>query len=817
MTPRRRALLDQLLEDYLDLPPGQRDARMGEINRRYPRIHFWLERLVAASVSPTRFLDDMQDRFARYSEEVIDERAPVLPAGTRLGPWRILELAGSGGMGSVYRSERADGAFEMTVAIKLIRLKRPELEERLKIERQLLARLNHGSIARLIDGGSTNDGMAYLVMEWVEGEDLNHYYDRRKPGLPESLALFQQIADAVAHAHERLVVHGDLKPANIRITPRGRIRLLDFGVARLLAEDSDLDDQPNALTPAFSAPEQKAGEPPSTRSDVWALGALLVWQLTGRAVSVEPMAQQLAECKRRWPRQADLAAILERACSDDPEQRYATPAEMNADLVRYRQGRPVTARPRRRSYLLARFVGRHPLGVSLGAVAAVALVAAVAGLILQNRIAVEQRDRAQVESERALQVSDFVISLFEQADPGRARGVEITARELLNQGMIQADALAGQPRIQARMLTVLARVNFALGNWQTSFELAERAEQALAGAADPASPDVLQSRLVKARAQVQLRDFEDAERELRSILEEIPEPPGTAPQRLLKAETMLTLAVGMDAAGGRLDEVWPLIERGLDLTEQDPELAAVRASFMQIAGNASFHGADYDSALVHFQRAHDARIELLGGDHPDTLDSADNLSQTLAQLGRLDEAIGWQEEVLESRRRVLDPTHPMVSRSVHAIGSMYWLQRDTEQAGRWWREALALREAAEPIEPAELATTRNAVALVLIEEEQYDQAEALYRLAYDDLVAAYGYSNLRVPMVLANKAIVHNRRGNRERAVELHLEALAMRRQIVGDTHHHVAHSLRQLAGLHLDMEKPEQALDWIVQAEEVT
>ncbi len=813
LTPSRRAVLDRLLDYFLDLDEAKRTAELTRLADRCPRLHRWLKRLIEASLQPTGFLDRMGEQIASYSRDAIQSQQVELPSGTRLGAWRILETVGSGGMGRVYRGERADGTFEMTVAIKLIRLRTRSLDERLRLERQLLARLNHANIARLIDAGSTTDGLAYLVMEWIDGTDLSL---ARPSTLAVSLDLFGQILAAVAHAHQRLVVHGDLKPANIRLTSSGQVRLLDFGVARLISEELVDGDSPKALTPAFSAPEQLGGDSATTRSDVWALGAILYWMLSGELLESERQTEQLEALASRLPRGTDLAAIIARACAEDPEQRYPGPTDLAGDIEHYRRGYPVAARPWTGSYALARLVGRHRLGTSLTALALLGLIAAAAAIVTQTQIATRERDRAQIEAEHAVQISDFVINLFEQADPGNARGVNITARELLEQGMIQADALAEQPQVQARILTVLARVNFALGQWQKSFELAKGAEQALARTMDPAAPEVLRSRLIKARAQIQLRDFESAEVELRSILDQTPDAPGSLPHHQLKAETLLYLARALDAAGGRLDEVWPLIERGFDLTAEEPDLALVRASFMQLAGTASFHGGDYEKSLDYFQRAHAARSDLLGSDHPDTLDSADNLGQTLGELGRMDEAIIQQESVLEARRRVLDPTHPMISRTLHNIGSMHWLKRDTAQAGHWWRQALELRETAVPSEPTELATTRNALALVLTEEEQYDQAEELYRQAYEDLVAAYGTNNLRVPMVLANMAIVQARRGNWDRVIELHLEALAMRRAIAGDYHHHVSHSLRNLAGVHLNLGQPEQALEWIRQAEEV-
>ncbi|MEX0914513.1 MAG: serine/threonine-protein kinase, partial [Wenzhouxiangellaceae bacterium] len=260
----------------------ERDQRMREIAHSHPRVHAWLERLVEASEHPTSSLQIM---FRRAGDAALSDmrlRDNALPPGTRIGDWRLADPVGAGGMGLVYRAERADGTFEMSAAIKFIRSPDDALmSERLTLETQLLARLDHPNIARILDGGTLPDGQNYLVMEWIEGEDLTECREKAGALRNRCLGLFEEIAEAVSHAHQRQVVHGDIKPANIRIARDGRPRLLDFGVARLTSGDLHGSDRTEALTPAFSAPEQLAGGTSSTRSDIYALGALLRWMLTG--------------------------------------------------------------------------------------------------------------------------------------------------------------------------------------------------------------------------------------------------------------------------------------------------------------------------------------------------------------------------------------------------------------------------------------------------------------------------------------------------------------------------------------------------------
>jgi eukaryotic-like serine/threonine-protein kinase len=401
LTPRRRRLVDRLLDELLELDEAECRARLSRLETSHPRIACWLSELVAASEQPGEFLDTLVGRAGQAVRDSQGSKELRLPLGTRLGPWRILEDAGSGGMGTVYRAERADGAFEMHAAIKLIRVRRRGLDERLKLERELLARLDHRHIARLIDGGATQDGQAYLVMEWVDGKTLPQHLQSDASSLDVRLDLFEQIADAVAHAHQRRVVHGDLKPGNVMVTSNGQARLVDFGVGRLLDGGVRSERAVRGLTPAFSAPEQRAGEEASTQSDVWALGKILQWLIDDRAVNDSDQLTTIPAVPVGIARRSDLAAILERACAEFPADRYAGAAQLLDDVQRYRQRLPVKACPATRSYLAKRFVQRHWLGVSFGATASMLLCLATAGALWQAHQATEERDRAALEAARA--------------------------------------------------------------------------------------------------------------------------------------------------------------------------------------------------------------------------------------------------------------------------------------------------------------------------------------------------------------------------------------------------------------------------------
>lgn len=803
LTPARRRLLDREFDRLIDLPAEQRAQRLARLAERQPRIAAWLVRLLDA-------MAQTGDRFQEPLARVANELAAAHPAagtelapGTPLGPWRVLEPVGRGGMGVVYRVRRADGAFEMSAAAKLIRMRQDaRLEMRLALERQLLARLDHPNIARILDGGTTADGQPFLVMEWVPGEDLGH----RAPGLSvaQRLELFAEVAAAVAHAHQRGVVHGDIKPANVRIGLDGRVRLLDFGVARLVLDEADAQaDAVMALTPAFAAPEQLAGRLPSTQSDVWALGALLGWLLMDESFERGALDSRTTLehiLRRRMPRSRDLAALIAQACAADPNKRYTGVPELIADLERHRRLLPVSARPATRRYLLDRFVRRNPVGVGMGLLSAVLLLGGLAGVSWQAHVAGLERDRAEWQRDRAeLQaatterVSEFVVGLFEQADPYLRSGAELTARDLLDQGRARIAVLEEAPRVQAEMHQVLARVHRSLADHATAHELSGRALELLQRQPEVDAASLAAAWTLHAGTLASLGRYAEAENAHRQALQ------------LTDPEDALALAARLNNLGlaayslGRLGEAESLLETALALrASRQPESAETAASYNNLALVLAAQDRREEAETL-YRRALAIRRSALGDEHPTTTYSLTNLATLLSQLERWDEAESAYGEALRLRRDIFGDEHPAVASVLYQIGWLQSRRGDYPAARRNLEEALIIRERVLGEEHPSTAVILNAAASVARELGEPARAEAWLERALAIYREAYGESHHDIALVLANLGLTRAAAGDFESAEGLLDQALDMNRRELGAVHRHVADNLNSLARVQLE------------------
>ncbi|MBK6728180.1 MAG: protein kinase [Xanthomonadales bacterium] len=415
-------------------------------------------------------------------------------AGDRFGPWRVLGEIGAGGMGTVFLGERADGHFEQKVAIKLLRgFPTADGRRRLRQERQVLAQLDHPGICRLIDGGETDDGQPYFVMEFVEGELVTAFAARRALLLPARIELIDLIAQALAHAHQRLVIHRDLKPANVMVGSDGRPKLLDFGVAKLIDIDAAADATSTRVwTPGYASPEQIAGRPITTASDVFALGTLLRELLTGERPDTVRSAAELLPVAI----DADLAGLIRKATAEDPAQRYATIEAFRDDLSRWRDGRPLRAARDDFSYRLRKFLQRHRIATSLALLAVVACALFVWQLALQRNRAVsaeQQAQQARVQAEasaleagkqldRSRQAIEFLSSIFKAGDPDQTLGKMMTARDLLDAGERQLQSSPpADAGVRDDFAALLAQLYYKLGDNQGALRMLDIA----LGAAPP--------------------------------------------------------------------------------------------------------------------------------------------------------------------------------------------------------------------------------------------------------------------------------------------------------------------------------------------
>ena len=498
MQPGLWQRVSPLFDRALDLAPEEREEFVESVAGGDEVLRRELVELLAADAQATEFLE----RPALVAEPPPPPRdgeqagTAALP-GERVGPYRLLEVLGHGGMGTVYLAERDEG-FRRRVAVKVLRRDLPlgELHERLEVERQVLARLEHPGIARLYDGGTTADGRPYLVMEHVEGEPIDTYCRRLELPVEARLRLFLEVCEAVEHAHRNLLVHRDLKPENILVTAEGSPKLLDFGIAKLL--DFERFALPSRvtrtgfrpMTPAFASPEQVRGESVTTASDVYSLGVLLFHLLTGRGPyrprTDLPHAVEAAVLEQEPPRPSevvagklarrlsgDLDTIVHKALRKEPERRYGSVRELAEDLTRHLEYRPVLARPEGLLYRAGKLVRRHTLAVAAATLLAVVLVGFGVVTFVQSGRLARERDLAQLEGQRAARTSDLLFELLSGADPAQAQGSELTVREVLDRGAARLADLGDQPALQAATRATLGVVYRRLGLFDRAEPLLE--------------------------------------------------------------------------------------------------------------------------------------------------------------------------------------------------------------------------------------------------------------------------------------------------------------------------------------------------------
>ncbi|MEJ2678757.1 MAG: tetratricopeptide repeat protein, partial [Gemmatimonadota bacterium] len=699
----------------------------------------------------------------------------------RVGPYSVVRLIARGGMGAVYLAERAEEHFRYTVALKLLRrdLQSEELRRRFLSERQVLARISHPNIARLLDGGLTDSGQPYFVMEYVEGMPIDRYCDEHRLGVPERLRLFRTVCGAVRHAHRNLVVHRDLKPANILVTGDGVVKLVDFGIAKVLDPEAFPDDAPQTrvgqrlLTPEYASPEQLRGEPVNTASDVYQLGLLLCQLLTGRlprlvgtdpgtaspstrdvtrpsamAVAYDPAraafgaasdSRQRAAARDTTPdrlrRQlaGDLDNIVLLALQEEADRRYASVEQLDEDVRRHMEGRPVKARPRDPRYVAGRFIRRPRAGVAAAGIAAAALIAGAIGVSVQAERAARERDRAQ-------EVSALLLDMFQNASPDVSHGDTITVVQVLDRGVGRIHTtLRDQPLLQAAMFALIADVYRDLGQRRKALPLAREALALHLAELGPEHRETIEDydRLGEALLWAGQAD---------SALVYTTRAAQLARRRLgrrslLTGDVLQTQAMALQLSGD-LDAAQPVLEEAVKI-------------FRNLSGDSA--RLDLASALV-------------------------NLAWLQENRGNLQAAVADMRESVAIRRAMLDADHPDLANSLSGLADLLSRQGNVAEAEPFAAEALAIQERIYPPDHPRPALARSAYARILEQTGDLDRAEESYRTSLQSLYKSAGPRTLQVAQALNDLALfLHFRRGDARGAAALFREALSIFAEKRGD------------------------------------
>jgi tetratricopeptide (TPR) repeat protein/predicted Ser/Thr protein kinase len=716
-----------------------------------------------------------------------------------IGPYKLLEELGRGGMGVVYLAARADEQYQKRVAIKVIKagMDGAEVVRQFRRERQILAGLDHPNIARLLDGGATQDGLPYLVMEYIQGEPLHAYCDSRRLPIVERLRIFQQVCAAVACAHRNLIVHRDLKPSNILITGEGVPRLLDFGIAKLLNPELS-GGAPTAtglaMTPEYASPEQARVEVVTTSSDVYSLGVLLYELLTGRrpyrlktrqllevlravceeepekpsaavgrteevtdgsptrAITAEEasVARESTPEKLRRRLSGDLDSIVLMALRKEPQRRYASVEALSEDIRRHLEGSPVTARKGTAAYRMGKYVRRHPVGVAAAAAFVALLMGFAVTMAVQSARLARQRDTAASERDRAEKVSGFLVDLFKVSDPSEAKGNRVTAREILDKGASKIGAEVNeQPDVKAALMDTMSRVYDALGLYDRARPLAEGA--------------------VDLRKQALGTESLEVARSLRSL-------------------ATVLLHEGNYVGSETLDREALQMQRKL-LGNQDPEVA----TSLHGLGTVLYRRGDYAGAEARYREAVAIQRKLFGNGNPDLAKSLGNLASVLDDEGDLAGAESLYREAVAMQRKLLGNQHPDLARSLNNLANILDERADYAGAEALVRETLAMRRKLFGDEHPDIATSLDNLGNVLWQEGAYAEAEVVHRQGVAMSRKLLGNEHPELATNLNNLALVLEDKGNDAEAEAVDREALEIRRKVLGNEHPEVAESLSTL------------------------
>lgn len=793
--------LEQLCFEALELEPEARNRWLAEQCRNDPALFDDAKGLLHHLEGDPGFLETpIADLRGLWNSAAVDGTLPDEP--TEVGAWQLVRRLAEGGMGSVWLASREfEGALQYA-AVKLIRrgMDTEDTLVRFRQERRILGRLNHPNIARLLDAAATLDGRPYLVMEYVAGIPITEYCNQQYLGLGSRLQLFLIVCDAVQHAHQHLVIHRDLKPRNILVTDSGTVKLLDFGISKVLGGDESLGPlqttrtQARVFTPEYAAPEQFKGGLITTATDVYGLGLLLFELLAGRhplldggesisqieAATLEQQPKSLAVGGKwstgsasgavdfRIPRELDL--IVHKALHKEPERRYASVAAFADDIRRHLTGHPIKARPDTMGYRTSRFIRRNLAWTTAAATLALSLTAVTVVSLMQSRRVAAESAKVASERDKAVQVRGFLMEMFGATGAGKAAGDSITVRRLLDLQVKELDVQEWVPELKAEMLAVLADGYDRLGLWEEAEPLAARSLSMRRGILPASHPDLASS--------LSLTGW---------ILHEL--------GRSSEALSLLREAVAIRRSLGR--------EGDSDLSRSLNDLGVVWNSL----------GA-YDSAEATLKESLSIRERLFGRNHRSVGITANNLAGTYFYRSDLPSAVAMQQLALEALNNSVGREHQRTIVALSNLATMKLALGDMVGAERDFRELLLRQSELQGTDHPVTSQVRLSLAAVLIrssknkDDPRLVEGDALLRHALKVYRATLDPGHLQIGVTLTRLGELSLARDEPTAALAYAQQGVGILQKALGESHRTTAGALAGLARINRKLGALDVALE---------
>jgi serine/threonine-protein kinase len=787
MDSKQWQVLDSLFHEALEQPKSSLDGFIERVRLNHPDIVDELVTMLDSHENAGGFLSNSAHGMM------------TINPGDIVGTWRILKEIGRGGMSTVYQAERNDGLFERTVAIKFMHGFMPgtDINARIQAEQRFLARLNHPNIATLIDAGVSESGRPYFILEYIDGKPITQYCDDQKLNIDQRLQLFEQVCQAVQFAHQHLIVHRDLKPSNILVDTNGNVKLLDFGIAKFLDDDQEIDSPKTRtglylMTPEYASPEQVLGNEITTTSDVYALGMLLCELLTGslpytltdrnpielgkiitqtkptkpstlitqgadleaRKRILQHRSSSHDQLKRRL--KGDLDTIVLTALRKEPERRYGSVELLNQDIQRYRNHLPISARPEQTSYRIGKFIQRHRIGVSIAALVAIALISITS-------IAVWQARQADNERMKALMVIDVLEDMLSSPNPFED-GRDVRVVDILEQTASKLETdFASYPDVQASVRHTLGVTYRELGLFdEASTELwsSLRLRNELYG--------TVHEDVANTQGHLGILEMKRGNYEL--------------------ADSLFTLAYNTDK---RLfgDHHTRIATRLNDL------------------GTLKWETGDYESAETLLRESVQMEEELRGPNHQDLAKGIGNLGILLSVAGKNEEALQLHERELDILRTNYDENHPGIPQALSHIGIILDDLERHEESKAIHEEALEMFRRIKGDDHPDVAYAMNNLATVMSDLGDNEGSIAMQEASIAIYEKAIGSNHPNVGIQYNNLAAAKRQMGDIEGAEAGYRKAVAIWTAAFSSDHPYIAFGQSSLGAVLISKEQYNEAL----------